>query len=67
MESVLEADPTKLSETGHKQLTEVYASLGTALDYGDRELEAKAIAEIERMHDTLIAGDAIRAAERHLA
>lgn len=67
MASVLEADQTKLSETGRKQLTEIHGSLGAALVHGDPELEAKAIAEIDQIHANLIAGDAIRAAERHIA
>ncbi|MEO0589104.1 MAG: HK97 family phage prohead protease [Pseudomonadota bacterium] len=66
MAAVLEADPTKLSATGLKQLKDIHASLGAALVLANRDDadEAKAAAEIEQLHTSFLAGDAIREAQR---
>jgi hypothetical protein len=80
MADVLAADPGKLSATGLKQLDEIHANLGAVLMQAKAdpehsagpnaallEAEAKAMEEIERIYASMIAGDAIRAAQRHLA
>lgn len=64
MAAVLQADPGKLSETGRKQLEDIHASLGMALIRSDPEAEAKAVAEIERIAANVMAGSAIRGAEK---
>ncbi|MEL6485873.1 MAG: HK97 family phage prohead protease [Pseudomonadota bacterium] len=66
MAGVLETDPGKLSATGLKQLEEIHENLGTvlALAKRDPEAEAKAAADIERIAANVIAGDAIRTAQK---
>lgn len=68
MVDLIDGDPGKLSATGIKQLGEIHESLGAVLMAArrDPEAEAKAAAEIERLAANIIAGDAIRAAQKHL-
>lgn len=66
--AVLEADPAKLSATGRKQLEDIHSSLGAALVLAQRdpEAEAKAVADIARLHTSVIIKEAVLEAQRRL-